>query len=597
MPKASKTTRALLFATMAVLGATLLLGRGDQDTTETIEYVDTWPESAEVVLLLDFADSLDDAERQAVLDELPRGFELNSIYSEEEGVYRIVLPRAQAIALDERWDGDERIEFLEPEYQYESYGAPNDPYYQFQWNLDQIGSESAWNRSAGRSIVVAVIDTGVAFADQQEGRFTKVKDLNLFVAGYDFVDDDEFPYDEHGHGTHVAGTVAQTTNNDYGVASVAPHVKIMPLRVLNRFGSGSNGDIADAVRFAADNGADVINMSLGGPYPSKILSDSIRYAHSRGVVVIAAAGNSGWSRRAYPAANEHVIAVAATQYDRTTTFYSNFGSYIDIAAPGGNTRVDQNGDGRPDGIMQETIVQQRPTEHEFALYMGTSMASPHVAGAAALVMGMGISDPNRVEEILLSSADSSVENYSTDRYGQGLLDVDAATSFPLVRYHLPRALLAFLCSLWLLGLSKERKSLQPVHKPILVGTAVLAASGLALVTFAASLLGVNASLLAPLSTHILSWPSLLGLDFLAHNALWLSAIPIVALYSLFGGVKGRKLSSLVVGLMIGLSIALVGEAMAPLQDVAWMPHAFTRFWLLGHGLLGLCVAGISLRKD
>ncbi len=592
MSKTNKATRALLFATIAALVGSLWLAQGDQDTTETIEYVDQWPEAAEVVLLLDFADSLDDSERQAVLDELPQGFELNSIYSEEEGVYRIVLPRAEAIALDERWDGDDRIEFLEPEYQYESFGAPNDPYYQVQWNLDQIGSEAAWNRSTGRTIVVAVIDTGVAYADQQDGQFIKVKDLNSFVPGYDFVDDDEFPYDEHGHGTHVAGTVAQTTNNEYGCAGVAPNVKIMPLRVLNRYGSGSNADIADAVRFAANNGADIINMSLGGTYPSRILADSIRYAHSRGVVVIAAAGNSGWSRRSYPAANEHVIAVAATQSDRTTTFYSNFGSYIDIAAPGGNTRVDQSG-----GILQETIVQQQPTQHEFAAYMGTSMASPHVAGVAALVMGMGISDPDRVEEILLSSADRNLANYSTDHYGHGLLDAAAATNYPLVRYHLPRALLAFLCSFWLLGFSAARKSLQPVHKPILVGSAVLAASGLSLLSFSASMLGLNASIIAPLSTHILAWPSLLGLDFLAHNALWLSAIPIVALYSLFGGVKGRKMSSLVVGLMIGLSIALVGEAMAPLQDVAWMPHGFTRFWLLGHGLLGLCVAAISLRKD
>ena len=276
------------------------------------------------------------------------------------------------------------------------------------------------------------------------------------MPGYDFVDDDEEPLDEHGHGTHVAGTVAQTTNNGYGVAGIAPNARIMPIRVLDRSGRGNTADIAESVRWAADNGADIINMSLGGPLPSRIMQDAVAYAHRKGVTVIAAAGNSGWSMPSYPAAYPHVIAVGATQFDRTTTFYSNYGKYLDIAAPGGNVRVDQNDDGRPDGVLQETLQRGEPGAHEFAMYMGTSMAAPHVAGVAALIHASGVTHPSRIEDALLDSASTDVPSFERDRYGAGIVDAAAATKAGAPRRAATRALPALLLGL-LLGAGRTRE--------------------------------------------------------------------------------------------------------------------------------------------
>jgi serine protease len=306
-------------------------------------------------------------------------------------------------------------------------GFPNDPKYRHQWHLKQIGMPEAWKIGDGNGTVVAVIDTGVAYENFQ--KFHLVEDLNgiEFVDGYDFVNNRAHGNDDHGHGTHVAGTIAQATHNGIGVAGVARNVKIMPLKVLSASGSGSVGGIADAIRYAADKGAKVINMSLGGPFPSRALKLACEYAHGKGVVIVAAAGNESRSRVGYPAGYPGVIAVSATRFDETTTFYSNWGKDVDIAGPGGDTRVDQDGDGLPDGVLQNTIAIGDPTRSDYFGYMGTSMASPHVAGVAALVVGAGVSDPTEVEKILTSTARKpSHGKYERDRYGAGIVDAPAA---------------------------------------------------------------------------------------------------------------------------------------------------------------------------
>src|SRR5262249_17710685 len=306
-------------------------------------------------------------------------------------------------------------------------GYPNDPQYKYQWHLVQIGMPEAWKLADGDGVIVAVIDTGVAYENFK--KFHQVPDLaqTKFVKGWNFVADNEHADDDHGHGTHVAGTIAQSTNNGIGVAGVAPGATIMPLKVLSASGSGSVAAIADAIHYAADHGAKVINMSLGGRFGSKVLAKAAKDAHDKGGVVVCAAGNDGSGHVSYPAAYPGAVAVAATQYDETTTFYSNFGPEIDVAAPGGNTQVDQNGDGMPDGVLQNTIVVGDPTQDGYFPFMGTSMASPHVAGVAALIVGEGVTDPDAVEKILEETARKPKGGkMDAIRYGAGIIDAPGA---------------------------------------------------------------------------------------------------------------------------------------------------------------------------
>ncbi|MEZ4461192.1 MAG: S8 family peptidase [bacterium] len=333
------------------------------------EVSDTDPTKDQVVL--DFDDAMSNEDAIALAASYGLDARLNSAYADDANVFIADVPEGAVPAIQTCLSGLDGIEGVEENVEYQMLGAPNDPLYQFQWNFKQINAEEAWKVSTGKDVVVAVIDTGVAAQDAPDRNIKAAKDLagTPIVAGYDFVDDDAFAWDGHGHGTHVAGTIAQTTNNKYGVAGLAYNAKIMPLRVLNSRGFGQVADIADSIRFAADNGAQVINMSLGGPLPSLVMKNAIDYAHKKGVTIVAAAGNGGKRAPSYPAAYNHTIAVAATQFDRNTTFYSQWGDFVDIAAPGGNTRVDQDKDGRPDGVMQETLKDGNTAVHDFALYM------------------------------------------------------------------------------------------------------------------------------------------------------------------------------------------------------------------------------------
>ncbi len=232
--------------------------------------------------------------------------------------------------------------------------------------------EKAWDISTGQGVTVAVVDTGIR----------KGTDLakTCFVSGYDFVNSDTDPIDDNGHGTHVAGTVAQSTDNGVGVAGVAYKSCLMPVKVLDATGSGTYADVASGIIYAADNGAKVINLSLGGSSDSQTLKDAVAYAYGKGVTVVAAAGNNNSRTLSYPAAYDaYVIAVGATQYDETKAPYSNYGPSLDLVAPGGNNNLDQNKDGYADGVLQQTFqIKGRTISWGYYFFQGTSMAAPHV---------------------------------------------------------------------------------------------------------------------------------------------------------------------------------------------------------------------------
>jgi serine protease len=322
------------------------------------------------------------------------------------------------------------VEYAEPNYIAHAFWTPNDPYYSYQWHFPLIYMPAAWDQSnGGTGVVVAIIDCGVAY--ETYGSFTQAPDLagTNFVPGYDFVNGDTHPNDDCAHGTHVCGTVAQTTNNSLGVAGIAYNCSIMPVKVLDASGSGTYTNIANGITFAADNGAKVINMSLGGTYNSSAVASAVSYAYGLGVTIVCAAGNAGTSTPQYPAAYTQCISVSAIRYDKTYTSYTSYGSTIDICAPGGDLNVDQNGDGYVDGVLQQTHDGTNYGTFGYYFYEGTSMASPHVAGVAALIIAKaGNIGPDSVRAILQNTAEDLGATGWDQYYGWGMVNANAALS-------------------------------------------------------------------------------------------------------------------------------------------------------------------------
>jgi serine protease len=335
--------------------------------------------------------------------------------------------------------------------------VPNDPgqigvpggWQQLQWNLSgrwSIHAPEAWDhllavgRPGGRGVVVAVLDTGVAY--RNKGRFRKSPDLSSkrIKSGYDFVDHDRFPLDENGHGTHVASTIAEVANNGVGVPGIAYGATIMPVRVLNRDGAGRTQWIAQGIRFAVKHGAQIINLSFEfAPAITSVqipdIIDALRYAAGHGVIVVAAAGNEGNPGIAYPAAAPSVISVGATTDDGCLANYSNDGEHLDLVAPGGGHDRDKlgcpgwPGDGRH--IYQMTFTHSVRAFGMPGNYEGTSMAAPHVSATAALVIASGILGPHpsatAVAERLGRTATDLGAPGRDPIYGWGLVDAARAT--------------------------------------------------------------------------------------------------------------------------------------------------------------------------
>ncbi len=280
--------------------------------------------------------------------------------------------------------------------------VPNDTYYaSYQWNLPAIATEEGWNVTRGNDdIVVAVIDTGVQ---------TDHPDLTgRLVEGFNAINPGSPPKDDVGHGTHVAGIIAATVNNAEGVAGMTWHTKIMPVKVLDSSGVGSAYSVAEGIIWATDHGADVINLSLGNYAQAEFLHDAVRYAYERGVVLVAASGNDNTSQPGYPAAYPEVLAVAATDSFSNRASYSNYGDYIDVAAPGTN-------------------IPSTFTGSQYTSLSGTSMASPHVAALAALVRSVnpGLT-PAEVMDLLRQTANDKGTPGRDPEYGYGLIHVRRA---------------------------------------------------------------------------------------------------------------------------------------------------------------------------
>ncbi|WP_248293806.1 S8 family serine peptidase [Actinoplanes sp. TBRC 11911] len=281
--------------------------------------------------------------------------------------------------------------------------AGDDPLRAQQWDLARMSAPQAWTRSTGAGVTVAVVDTGVDS--------THPDLAGQVLPGGDFITGTEgAAVDPNGHGTHVAGTIAAVAGNNVGVSGVAPNAKILPVRVLGADGRGYTSTAAAGVVYAADHGADVINLSLSSTTPTDAMTNAVAYAHAKNVVVVAAAGNARGqgSPISYPAASDGVIAVAATDSADGVATFSNRGSYVDVAAPGVN------------------IVSTRPG-NLYARMSGTSMAAPHVAAVAALVRSAYPAlSPDQIESALKSSAVDLGPAGRDDDFGAGLVDASAA---------------------------------------------------------------------------------------------------------------------------------------------------------------------------
>lgn len=314
-------------------------------------------------IIVRFAAGASQAERDAYLASLG-----GTVVREIEALNAVVVSVANE-AVAEAPPTSPAVELAEPDHivtvlDGPGEDVPNDPLFSEQWGLDVIHAPSGWAAlpADAPTITVAVIDTGIC---------AEHPDLQArVVAGWDFVDGDDTPQDAFGHGCAVSGIIAANSDNAIGIAGAAPNVQVLPLRVLDENGVGNYSDVAAALIDATDAGAQIINLSLGGEFPSTLLLDAVNYATRHGALVIAAAGNTGQATVMYPAAYDPVIAVAAVDQDLSLSSFSSYGPAVDVLAPGRDILSTQ-----PDGSYERVS--------------GTSFAAPHVAGVAALELGRG----------------------------------------------------------------------------------------------------------------------------------------------------------------------------------------------------------------
>jgi thermitase len=312
----------------------------------------------------------------------------------------VMVPKGQEMAKAKAYSANPKVAYAEPDFVAETVGSPDDPWFGNQWGMTKIQAPEAWDVTTGSgSINIAILDTGV---DQDHPDLAAKLISNKNFTTSTTVDD------IHGHGTHVAGIAAAMTNNGIGVAGLGYSSTIMNVKVLGDNGSGYYSWIAGGIAWAADNGAEIINMSLGGSSSSSALEDAINYAWGKGVVVVAAAGNNGNSMPFYPAYYTNCIAVAGTDSLDRLAGWSNYGDWVDVAAPGVN--------------IVSTYLSA--TNGGYNVMSGTSMASPHVAGLAALVLSVA-SDTNgngRLNDEVRACIEANCDDIGISGIGSGRIN-------------------------------------------------------------------------------------------------------------------------------------------------------------------------------
>lgn len=370
-------------------------------TVQSKENREKGPDYIENEVIVSFADEVDGKEwiKNSQLVLVKNGGPYFVVRDETKATEQLINELSQL----------EEITLVEPNYFYtkqrqEPYvrrqgESPNDEFFEpYQWNLSQIFAEIGWEITSGiEDVTIAILDSGV------DPEHEDLKDRISY--GFNaFENNDEF-HDENGHGTHVAGIIAATTNNFTGIAGVSWFNPILPVKVLNEEAEGTALEVANGIRWATDHGAKVINMSLGDSFNSRIIHDAIRYAYKNDVTLIAAAGNDNVNTPMYPAAYEEVIAVSAVDEHRHKAIFSNYGEHIDVAAPGEH--------------IPSTYL-----DNSYVMMSGTSMAAPHVAGLAGLIRSIKPELRNdEVADIIRASANDIGPKGVDPYYGHGEIDV------------------------------------------------------------------------------------------------------------------------------------------------------------------------------
>ena len=493
--------------------------------------------------------------------------------------------------------------FAEPVTQVRALWLPDDPDFKKQWHLKAAGAPQAWDATRGEGVTVAVIDSGITVFDDL--------DASRMVPGHNFVAGSADAHDDQGHGTHVAGTIAQSTGNGLGVAGMAPLARLMPVKVLGANGSGTSVDVAEGIRWAADHGARVLNLSLGGGARSELMAESVAYARSKGCVVICAAGNAGARGVSYPAAYQGALAVSAVGPGGLSAPYSSYGPEVQLAGPGGDKSLGEEG-----GVLQQTLSEDDPLRPAYRFFQGTSMATPHVAGAAALLESLGVTSPGAVERLLTSTARApgwysggaaQVDEEGAlraEKYGAGLLDAGAAVRRATLFWGFLRLALACLGAFVAVKHARHLGQLAASDKlsaPFALGL-VVASGALSMLAPLGldrlSLLGVLALPPAGMAARALGLPGTSLAATLAGYAGWSPLVPVV-LALLARGLSGARpirtaLGALAAGIAFGWAGQLALSAATRSVHLPGLPAAAAPLflglsaviaWSAGRGLL------------